>query len=330
MSSRDRGGQAEAAETPRRSSRKRSLDDHTTSSSSRKRQDPGNEANGAEDNFDFDGEEREVANIAELARSLMPACDVGEVKSGLSAEAANTIVGDVMRYILFMNMTKQKVTTEKIRSMAMTIPNMKIAKKECDLLLGIAMQRFKELFDYDMVSTSHAPVLVTDGESAGNKKFVPMPGSDLEVQVHKPTPKDHWILLNLAPEEEEKKKTWKTRPDNRERALTLVILGSIMLNGGIMAEKRLETLMSEELGIPEHSTDNWHVGSLLKELIQEGYLEKRKMAQMTSNQEQIFEFTYGPKAILEIGLPNLLRYVQGLGNFTFQDKQIARFMGVSE
>jgi hypothetical protein len=303
-----------------------------------------------------DGKGLEVGSIVRAARAAAeaPAIDQVPNKSGkfLNAALANQIVGDVMRLVLFCNMSKTKCTSKRLRE-AMMVDDVEISAKARESMLLIAMHRFKDLFGFELVCTHHAPVLLTENQRKTliqSKKGKGKGGEEEEgggekaeniETTRKKADNDVWVLLNLTADDEEKRRQWRTHPENAFRGLLLAVLGCVMMDEGRIPEASLRKLMTESMGLPEQdpkrggSKDkaDLSVASALKAFEEEGYLVKRKAqeapAQAAADGVIAYEYTYGPAAILEIGLPNVLRFIKREGNLDLSESDIARMLGTA-
>jgi hypothetical protein len=301
-----------------------------------------------------DGKGLEVGSIVRAARAAAeaPAIDQVPNKNGkfLNAALANQLVGDVMRLVLFCNMSKTKCTSKKLREM-MVVEGVEISAKAREAMLLIAMHRFKDVFGFELVCTHHAPVLLTEDQrkvlikakkgagKAGEEEEVGEKPEDIET-TRKKADNDVWILLNLTADDEEKRRQWRTHPENALRGLLLAVLGCVAMDEGRIPEASLRKLMTENMGLPEQDPKRagggndkagLSVASALKAFEEEGYLVKRKAqdaaAQAAADGVVAYEYTYGPAAILEVGLPNVLRFIKREGRLELSESDIARMLG---
>jgi hypothetical protein len=265
----------------------------------------------------------------------------------LNAELANQLVGDVMRLVLFCNMSRTKCTSKKLKEV-MVVEGVEISAKAREAMLLIAMHRFKDVFGFELVCTHHAPVLLTEDQrkvlikakkgKAGEEEVGGEKAEDIET-TRKKADNDVWILLNLTADDEEKRRQWRTHPDNALRGLLLAVLGCIAMDEGRIPEASLRKLMTENMGLPEQDPKRaggnekagLSVASALKAFEEEGYLVKRKArdaaAQAAADGVVAYEYTYGPAAILEVGLPNVLRFIKREGRLELSETDVARMLG---
>jgi len=280
------------------------------------------------------GEDWEVEIIAKRAREANPSLAIDEIPAStggnLSEGMAQQLVASVMRMVLFSNMTKRKVTTKKLRDRVFTPDTVKLPMSSKNAIISIAMHRFKDLFGYDLVCTAHAPILSGEKAKVKSKSKKPAQIHELEKEVRAATESDQWILLNLMADTKSKQVNWATDPDNAQRGLALVVLSCILLKQGAIPEDTLQNLLHREFEIPLPDKKlNEHSGTLLRNLEQEGYVVRRRLTKSKRDGTPSYELSFGPKAVLEIGLNNIWRFAKAASDISVSKKELDGLLSVT-
>jgi len=280
---------------------------------------------------DWDGVDWEVSAIVKNVNEGVE--DVEEEVEGLAPADCRKLLGEIMRYILFMNMNHVKCTTSNISSEVINPTNIKVSADQKRKLLRIVTKRFKHTFGYDLVSSADAPQSAADIKRGPKKKKTSKEDENNQVKRSlKAT--DNWVLLNLMETAERKQHFWREHPDNPIRGFVMAVLSYIMLNDGSIAERELHEQL-KRLGVPMADDEVSKIKlqttfkdskSVLKTLEGKAYLTKQKTKEIANDGRPIYIYTYGPRALVEIGLPNILRFMEKITNSKLEQDEATKLL----
>ncbi|GBG27777.1 Non-structural maintenance of chromosomes element 3-like [Hondaea fermentalgiana] len=262
---------------------------------------------------DWDGGEWEVEAIVKgaaakqqkILRETVPDTVPDKIKDLEDADSRK-LISEVMRFILFRNLARKQCRTSHIIEHVIKPSNIDVTANQRKILLAIIQHRFADVFGYHLVSTSDAPAEKIQDEN--------------------------WMLLSLNESPDLRKDKGKENEANPVRGMAMVILSLIMLNDGAISEKKLTQELGK-LGVPATSEKTGKnklvfpdVAKATKQVRELGFISRRKSDRVNDDNSTIFEYVFGPNAKLEIGLPNIIRFMETMTNTKLKQKDVDRFL----
>jgi len=215
-------------------------------------------------------------------------------RSGISDQEKEKLVGDLMRYILFLDRQKLPLRKDDIAS--------KITKdyKGKDLtnsILKTAQEKFKTIFGFDLIEVPK--ITKPRGSDRRAARNVTSKSENSKIYVLKNIIHDK--ALNIVNTEDKEPKM----------GLVMLILALIFVNNNSLPEDIMWHLLST-LGISKEDKTHPHFGDVQNyiehTLTKELYLVRQKMSNQ-NNTVPSYEFIVGPRALVEVDKPNILKFI---------------------
>lgn len=240
--------------------------------------------------------------------------------SDMEDSNCKNLLGAVMRFILYRNITRKPCRVADIMDNVVKPSKIPLKPAQRVELFHIIQDRFLEVFGYYLISTA-------DGPSDNPKAAKENDAKKAKVKVNN---SDNWVLLSLNdPPELREKQAHENDEENPDRAMALVILSIVMLHDSKVSEKDLCNAL-QELGIPEQGSKRkgtfQDALSAIKRIRDLGYLTLKKVDSDEKDGGKSNEYHFGPKALLEIGLPNILRFMEKITNIKLDEKDAKEFL----
>eukprot|EP01114_Cavostelium_apophysatum_P014890 TRINITY_DN3964_c0_g1_i1.p1 TRINITY_DN3964_c0_g1~~TRINITY_DN3964_c0_g1_i1.p1 ORF type:complete len:345 (-),score=80.65 TRINITY_DN3964_c0_g1_i1:10-1044(-) len=208
------------------------------------------------------------------------------------------LVGDLVRYAIFMDFKKNPLRREDINKNIM-----KEHKGSTSQVLPLAQERLKDIFGFDLVEVKRS-TKKTQKAAASAGIFV------LKNNLELPNGQSWYDFVPPAQEEDDNSADSKTPSANSERGLLMAILGLIYLNNQEIDKDSLYTQL-RRLGMrenePHFQFGQWE--KIVEKFVKELYLEKKRTTQQGKDGKTLYNYRIGQRALMEIGKKRILYFI---------------------
>jgi len=214
-------------------------------------------------------------------------------RTGISDQEKDKLVGDLMRYILFLDRQKLPLRKDDIAS---KITKEYKGKDLTNSILKAAQEKFKTIFGFELIEVPK--ITKPRGSDRRAARNVTNKSESSKIYVLKNIMHDK--ALNIVNTEDKEPKM----------GLIMLILALIFVNNNSLPEDIMWHLLST-LGISKEEVhphfgevQNYIEHTLTKEL----YLVRQKMSNQ-NNTVPSYEYIAGPRALVEVEKPNILKFI---------------------